>query len=752
MLLVALALLLGAGGAQAQATAAPEPASAATAVTGGLPETPDDYDVDAAAALSAADSDPKIQDRRSELGPDDRITASVSAEAVKVWEVGYFLNGKKVNLVVVDGHTGDVTESWTGSAVTWPMARGHEGQFGHLLNSPWIWGPLAGIFLLGLMDFRRLRKWVHLDLAVLLSFGISQAFFNAAEIGVSVPLYYPPLVYLLLRMLWIGFRGEGRGGGAGEGLRPSAPRWLLIGLVIGLVAVRLAGNIADSGVIDVGYAGVIGADRITDAEPIYGADAFPENNRTGDTYGPANYFAYVPFEEALPWSGAWDDLPAAHAAAITFDLLTILGLYALGRAVTRRREERGGDGAAAEGEAGPMGAEGEAGPMGAEGEAGPMGAEGEAGPMGAEGEAGPMGAEGEAGPMAAEGEAGPMGAEGEAGPMHVPSAPAGPGYHRDITGDSAASANLAASANPAANPAASADPAIADPTSADPADPGYLGDSHGMDGAEEHASPSRAAAAERPITRRARARAALRANAHALSPSRPGNGLGLILVFAWVAYPYTAFALQSNSNDALISALLVWSLVAFATPLARGALLATAGLAKFAPLALVPLYAAGERGIRLRAPEGSSSRLATLRPIALFAAAFLVASALLIAHPAVDPGLAAFYDRTIKSQVDRVSPFSIWGQADLEWLHTLAKVFAISLAILVAFAPRRRSPAQVAALGAAVIIAIQITLEHWFYLYIPWFLPMLLLAIAVSATAQRRLPEPEPVGGIGSSG
>ena len=82
--------------------------------------------------------------------------------------------------------------------------------------------------------------------------GISQAFFNAAEIGISVPLYYPPLVYLLVRMLWIGYRGHGRGGTAGEGLRPSAPTWLLTVAVIALVVLRLAGNLADSGVIDVG--------------------------------------------------------------------------------------------------------------------------------------------------------------------------------------------------------------------------------------------------------------------------------------------------------------------------------------------------------------------------------------------------------------------------------------------------------------------------------------------------------------------
>ena len=89
-------------------------------------------------------------------------------------------------------------------------------------------------------------------------------------------------------------------------------------------------------------------------------------------------------------------------------------------------------------------------------------------------------------------------------------------------------------------------------------------------------------------------------------------------------------------------------------------------------------------------------------------------------------------DRTIKSQLDRESPFSIWGQTDLEWLHTLVKIGAVLLGIAVAFVPRVRSLTQVAALAGAVTIAIQLTLEHWFYLYIPWFLPMLLLAMAVT--------------------
>src|SRR5262249_51922586 len=46
---------------------------------------------------------------------------------------------------------------------------------------------------------------------------------------------------------------------------------------------------------------------------------------------PFNYLAYVPFEALFPWNGHWGDVPAAHAAAIAFDLLTAIGLLALGR-------------------------------------------------------------------------------------------------------------------------------------------------------------------------------------------------------------------------------------------------------------------------------------------------------------------------------------------------------------------------------------------------------------------------------------
>ena len=85
--------------------------------------------------------------------------------------------------------------------------------------------------------------------------------------------------------------------------------------------------------IDVGLAGVIGADRLAKGDDVYGLGASSGMPIRGDVYGPVNYIAYVPFEQAFPWSGEWDEVSAARAAALGFELLTALALFALGRRV-----------------------------------------------------------------------------------------------------------------------------------------------------------------------------------------------------------------------------------------------------------------------------------------------------------------------------------------------------------------------------------------------------------------------------------
>jgi hypothetical protein len=162
----------------------------------------------------------------------------------------------------------------------------------------------------------------------------------------------------------------------------------------------------------------------------------------------------------------------------------------------------------------------------------------------------------------------------------------------------------------------------------------------------------------------------------------------------------------------------------------RGAMLALAEAAKFAPLALFPLLA------------GYSTRRKTA---IRYAAALAVVSALVMLPVLLGSGLSVFWDRTVGFQLGRDSPFSIWGQEEgLGFVQDIVKALAIALAIAVALVPRRKTTVQAAALGAAVMIALELALTHWFYLYIAWFFPLVLIALL----SQVRLEEdgPESVG------
>src|SRR5437870_5720106 len=82
-----------------------------------------------------------------------------------------------------------------GTQVAWKMARGYRGAFGgDKINDPWIWGGFCVVFLLGLLDFRRLASLRNLDLLAFLSFSASLWYFNKGDVFTSAPLVYPPLV------------------------------------------------------------------------------------------------------------------------------------------------------------------------------------------------------------------------------------------------------------------------------------------------------------------------------------------------------------------------------------------------------------------------------------------------------------------------------------------------------------------------------------------------------------------------------
>jgi hypothetical protein len=268
------------------------------------------------------------------------------------WTVNVF-SGKAGEIATgtVDDATGAVLEAWTGPQVAWKMARGGPGAFGgKKINSYPVWLTFCAAFLIGLIDWRRILSLRTVDVLMLLSFSVSLWFFNRGNIFAAMPFVYPGLVWLLVRCLWIGKRD-----------RPSRgstvwPVWLLIGATVFLAGFRIGLNVRDSNVIDVGYSGVIGAQRIATGEQPYGnfpiegnrpacgpADSAGEireriqtngrcesANAQGDTYGPVSYEAYLPGYWAFGWSGKWDTLPAAHATSIAWDLLCLLGMWLVG--------------------------------------------------------------------------------------------------------------------------------------------------------------------------------------------------------------------------------------------------------------------------------------------------------------------------------------------------------------------------------------------------------------------------------------
>jgi hypothetical protein len=519
--------------ATSSATTAADPNALQTPPSPSIP--PPGHRLTSKKALAIAERVPKVaRVRREHRGSYPTAYTKGAAQ----WQVSIFTarDRREIGQVTIDDASGAVLEAWTGYQVPWTMARGYDGAFGRRVNAWYVWIPMCLLFLVPFLPnpFRRGARrpsWLQLDLLVLLGFSVPLAFFNAARIGLSTPLIYPLLGYLLIRMLLVARRG-----GRAQPLRLLVPvSWLAVGLVF-LIGFRVGLNVTNSNVIDVGYSGVIGAHRIVHGEPLYARD-WPKDDASGDTYGPVNYYAYVPFERIWPWSGKWDDLPAAHAAAVVFDLLTIAALFLLGRRIR-------------------------------------------------------------------------------------------------------------------------------------------------------------------------------------------GPSLGIVLGYAWAAYPFTLYASATNSNDALVALLLVVTLLLAGRPVLRGAGVALAGLTKFAPLALAPLFA--------RTPR--DARQGWLRPGPVSFVAYVLAFALtatVALLPVVLAGdLRTFWDHTIAFQHDRESPFSIWGLwSGLDAVQLGVQAAAVVLALFVGVWPRRPTLTQLAACGAAVLIALQLGLDYWFFLYVVWFVPLVLVAL-----------------------
>jgi hypothetical protein len=69
-------------------------------------------------------------------------------------------------------------------------------------------------------------------------------------------------------------------------------------------------------------------------------------------------------------------------------------------------------------------------------------------------------------------------------------------------------------------------------------------------------------------------------------------------------------------------------------------------------------------------------------------------------------------------------------------------VATAALALLVVFVPRKRDLRQTAALGAALVIGVELGITHWFYLYVVWFVPFVLVGLFA---ADQRVERDQPI-------
>lgn len=270
-------------------------------------------------AIKLAVAQPEVQE---ELARHNSHTSSAEYEDGE-WTVHFYDGEDEVAEVGIEGESWEIDHAYTGAQVQWQLARGESGAYGKQANYWYVWGPMALLFALAFVRTDRMFSLRNLDIIAVLGFLVSHAYFRDGIVFESVLLWYPPLIYLLVRTLLMGF-------GVGERVEKASnfPTWLLFGL--GALAGGLViGLNLDSRVIDVGYAGVAGADRILEGTVLYGN--MPDDVGTGDTYGPLNYLLYVPSNLIFGYSGEWEFLPSAHALTITAFLVGALALLVAGR-------------------------------------------------------------------------------------------------------------------------------------------------------------------------------------------------------------------------------------------------------------------------------------------------------------------------------------------------------------------------------------------------------------------------------------
>lgn len=266
-------------------------------------------------ALAIAKTAPKLDAIHRKFHP---LTFSVYVWGVNHYEI-YFAFHRRLVADQLVSATGQLGPTYTGPLMIGIYARGHYGQ---AFDSPWVLVPFTLMFLAPILLLRRCSWLTRLDLAIVLLFGVSYWRFDTAHLESAVWLFYPPLVYLLVRMLIRGFNPRSlRGRGEIDVRLPTVV--LAIGL-LALEAGRIAVSLAPPTVVDVGTASAIGANHILHGQSIY----FHSLGHP-DTYGPLAYLVYAPFL-ALSSHFSWTYLLPVREATIAFDLLTVAGLIWLG--------------------------------------------------------------------------------------------------------------------------------------------------------------------------------------------------------------------------------------------------------------------------------------------------------------------------------------------------------------------------------------------------------------------------------------
>ena len=213
------------------------------------------------------------------------------------------------------------------------------------------------------------------------------------------------------------------------------------------------------------------------------------------------------------------------------------------------------------------------------------------------------------------------------------------------------------------------------------------------------------------------------AGLHILGRRLGGPPLAQAFVFAYLLYPFPDLSLTAQTNDGLIAALCVWTVVMAERPAARGLLLAAATLTKFLP-ALLALQFLGIR-----------------RGRSWYALTLVASLAAMLAWPLITSGPRQFLDSTFGYQLIQRgggAQFSIWTY--LPQVAIVARpVLAVAL-VLLAFSPmwrpEVRDAREHAALAAALLIGAQLLLGYWFYSYLTWCYPLLIIAVVRARPAR----------------